>query len=127
MREIRFRFWDKEEKKMRYSGDAHCPELTANGCPVAYMTRENLSMRYDVLQFTGLKDKNGVEIFEGDIIKFSINYGSKPICRDIVQWSDGRLAWSLKNRAYLLFPMHHHEVIGNILEHPHLLEVTNGD
>lgn len=69
MREIKFRVWDKVSRKMLVAGDSNLPDLTCNGCPVEPHTRKNFSMEMDLMQYTGLKDKNGLtEVYEGDII-----------------------------------------------------------
>ena len=57
MRETKFRVWDKVNKKL----------LTGN---LSLDTLLSRPQQYDLEQFTGLKDKNGREIYEGDIMQF---------------------------------------------------------
>lgn len=59
MRQIKFRAWDKANNMMI---DMHAMEYFAR-------TETRNQTRFELMQYTGLKDKNGKEIYEGDIVK----------------------------------------------------------
>jgi uncharacterized phage protein (TIGR01671 family) len=61
-RVIKFRAWDKKENKFTY------PKLWDNTMP------SNWEYWYDLQQFTGLHDRDGKEIYEGDLLEFNQNY-----------------------------------------------------
>lgn len=82
-------------------------------------------------QYTGLKDKNGKEIYEGDILHHKWNRGNDIFLETIseVKFSRGAFVVDDKKRADWLLSLHalpkwaEIEVIGNIYENPGLLEV----
>lgn len=80
----------------------------------------------ELMQFTGLHDKNGKEIYEGDIVEFGIKNGAK---LDVRYKSGG---FVLHTRGMKTHPVSEHmnyrgvlvgKVIGNIYENPDLLTV----
>ena len=130
-RVIKFRSWveheDKISGKNNYSYMQENPEfqgsinaifatsgkepLNIYGCKVTYM------------QFTGLHDKNGVEIFEGDVWQWSENR------KHVVEFDVERAGWfpfadddGCGCCADQVYDPEGGEVIGNIYQHPHLLE-----
>ena len=85
-------------------------------------------MPESVGQFTGLHDKNGKEIYEGDIIKFSQwalgSYSEKISVKStgIAEWSLNKGKWFIENDLWDLGIFSDREVIGSIYENPELLE-----
>lgn len=93
---------------------------------------KTFSRQFELLQSTGLKDKNGVEIFEGDIIDkgyHNLSIENRIGCVEFNQggdsdgWAHGDwLGWITNNNDSLLDVHEHCTVIGNKFENPELLE-----
>ena len=68
MREIKFRAFDKKENEMFYS--SMYQDKTSMAYGLSNFLRECGDIEDTLMQYTGLKDKNGVEIYEGDFVKW---------------------------------------------------------
>ena len=117
MREIKFRAWHKVEKKMS-------KPFGLGEEIVRDKNDEYLGLVYEddliIMQYTGLKDKNGREIYEGDIVRFKDGLIAKvefdPEFGAFVVVSEDDVV-----PLYRLMRLEP-EVIGNIYENPELLE-----
>lgn len=121
MTELKFRAWDKDDVKyVSRPKELYC-ELAWEVGTKKFGIEQMVPERYIIEQYTGLKDKNGKEIYEGDIVRYwSENYEVKfdeikdsDITYYYLGWAMGEL--SLYEAASMC------EVIGNIHENPELL------
>lgn len=132
----KFRVYETDRKVMHYTDKDLVVCFSDNGVDVIdHTTFSSSCMDIDnfvLMQSTGLKDKHGVEIFEGDIIdkgylNFSIEnrigYVEFNQGGDSDGWAHGDwLGWITNNNDSLLDVHEHCTVIGNKYEHTHLLE-----
>jgi len=126
MREIKFRAWDKKSEYM-YDPDDNNMEMFMYLDGLLYYDGDPTE-NYILMQYTGLKDKNGKEIYEGDIVKAKLN-GS---FIGVVVYERGSFKieekMDIKNRPYILLEQWNQEdwktteVLGNIYENPELIE-----
>mgnify|MGYP001569391785 CR=1 FL=1 len=115
-REIKFRAWDKKNKIM----------IDWNHLRAFKDGWWNNSQELPIMQFTGLHDKNGKEIYEGDILKHILD-GFEPHELLSVYWDEelnGFSSHSLDKEHLYQTPImnNEYEVIGNIYENPELLK-----
>lgn len=154
MREIKFRAFDKDKKQMRKPFD-----LEHVGATFFYMTSTGFAAQYDpsyarrnveIMQFTGLRDKTGKEIYEGDILthasvaanwangKPQDDFGPKEIAGVVVQANRNpypihrdfqvnpyRVVKYIRAQFFPLesYPPEEMVIVGNVYEHGELLDV----
>ncbi|EGC1340007.1 hypothetical protein H8664_000503 [Listeria monocytogenes] len=132
MREIEFRAFVKRKKEMfpvtdlrfnRYEKDA----VGVSGCGDPYCTMCDDWYNFDdvvLMQYTGLKDKNGKKIFEGDIVNCKFFDRMVGDIAGVINFID--CVWAVSDfknkRLYQLIDVDNIEIIGNIHENPDLLE-----
>lgn len=132
-REIKFRIYDTDEKQMFYQEDIDYIDINNE---IAYINQDGGGYDYlidfvygdgKLMQYTGLKDKNGKEIYEGDILE---RHGYWPIrieydkgCLMVRDLDEVRYNNLILNVPICNFEsINDWKVIGNIYENPELLE-----
>lgn len=141
MRELKFRVWDEAFKKMRYNymlemdwpttGEKFDHGVVGPFIPFAGRWKSPTDFEYfPIMQYTGLKDKNGKEIYESDVVTLE-TYGTckvlfdeamfkyvliKPYMEDDIQSEVSIITQELyPTTRYLV------EIIGNVYETPELI------
>ena len=118
MREFKFRAWKDSEKKMIGWEELIDQDGYAQYLPDIF---EAIYLK-DLMQFTGLLDKNGKEIYEGDVVNiyYWLNGEIERTRKDVVEFNYGK--FDFKNPIYReTLQGSDREIIGNIHENPDLL------
>ena len=127
MRKIKFRAWSILDKVM-------IPDVALWNVYYGEIFPRTPDQRaWDLMQYTGLTDKNGKEIYEGDIVKFSeMQVGRRFVFR--VEWQEGFGSFTLTTGGWDDLDLDQSEiedeesgceVIGNIYENSNLLDTQN--
>lgn len=121
----RFRAWLKNDKKMIDVDEIHFDngQLDFIGDAITFMRKAD---EIELMQATGLLDKNGQEIFNGDILgtkKDGLLNGIIEYREDLGMWTNNLLRYN--NFERLCNVASSREVIGNVYENPELLEANH--
>lgn len=130
----KFRVWDKEEKKMH---KVKTIEFSRRGARIIHLAEVNSNGKGDhkrwhssveLMQSTGLKDKNGTEIYEGDIVEFKYPYDKRIKTKGIIVWNDNKACFGIcmketteQYELYRITAENYLTVIGDVHQTPELL------
>ncbi len=114
MRDIKFRAWDKKTRQFVIHPDSLGGGKDYDISEIAYWN--SVIDRVELMQYTGLKDKNGMEIYESDILEYIDEYIQEDLIsylKGIVTYTDG--GFQIDNKG-LVAEWGTVKVIGNIYE-----------
>ena len=129
MKQVKFRAWEKKIKEM-----IEVYDIDFAGGIINFNTAWRGLEEVELMQYTGLKDKNGKEKYFDDIVKITwrkdtdsyLQQGDDHIEKEFIariDWNVDRIVYRLANGKILSFPSNaKFEVIGNIYENPELLK-----
>jgi len=130
-REIKFRAWDLKEKKMYYSpycidsqnmGGSICVTPGDKGCEDGKMgLYYGEEIDFELMQYTGLLDKNGKEIYHDDLWKGKI-CGVDDIFQIVCSPPQMGALWENGVMPFIAERMQEGEIVGNVWETPELLK-----
>jgi uncharacterized phage protein (TIGR01671 family) len=132
MREIKFRAWRKNNNDMLHFnlvGVSRChSDIFEKGKFVCGLggglhIHDALEKKYPIMQYTGVKDKNGKEIYEGDILRSKSDWEDRPHYIGPVIHSEG--IFMVDDKCGTFLKKDWVEVLGNIYENPELLRDAN--
>jgi uncharacterized phage protein (TIGR01671 family) len=124
-RQIKFRAWDKTYSLMNYkvqvgNTDYADQNYTCNSIWVDYGDNKSIGWMnaddkcIDLMQFTGIRDMVGKEVYESDKVVYTLNHdSSQKEIEAVVEWHNH--AWRL-NRIWLLTEIRNIKVVGNVYE-----------
>lgn len=128
---MKYKVWHIERKEWIHdtwsiyiNPDGDVFEIVEAGSYDRYMDTTNLTDKVKIVRYTGLKDKNGKEIYEGDIVQIKINdYGNWVWEKYTVIYDQSKVRFCLKNddEEWSFTSANEIEVFGNIYENPELL------
>ena len=131
---MKFRAWNKESKCMIVDSPISMASIMRDYIRKAYnINQELIGKEYIIMQFTGLSDKNGIEIYEGDVISMDIWNGGDNIEEEsetdvffgVVEWDNTRACYIISGDEIQLMDDEDYitlEIFGNIYENPNLLK-----
>lgn len=124
--EYKFRVWDKDLNMMSYSNDDLLVMFLGNDICVAYdnPAGDGEVKNYELMQYVGIKDINGVEIYEGDILKCKLYNDRYENYK--VHWNEKEGMFEALNKFntnFIDYTMwNEFEIVGNLYENPELME-----